>query len=115
MHESLVPRPELERRLDEALGRRLTAIVATAGFGKSTLLSAWALGVRACWHTVVPEDAVLGSLARSVLDALRVRVPSLPPEIDAAVRGWRGPAGDTRPRAGIRCSAVRGARPATAT
>src|SRR5579864_8920275 len=95
MHESLVPRPHLERRLDDALGRRLTAVIATAGFGKSTLLSSWAVGVRACWHTLTPEDAVLGSLARNVLDALRVRVPGLPPEIDAAVRGWRGPAGDT--------------------
>ena len=95
MHESLVPRPELERRLDEALGRRLTAVVATAGFGKSTLLSSWALGVRACWYTLTPEDAALGTLARGVVDALRVRVPGLPPEVDAAVRGWRGPAGDT--------------------
>lgn len=89
-----MPRPQLERRLDEALGRRLTAIIATAGFGKSTLLSNWAVGVRACWHTLTPEDVVLASLARSVLDALRVRVPGLPPEIDAAVRGWRGPAAD---------------------
>jgi len=95
MQESLVPRPVLERRLDEALGRRLTAVVATAGFGKSTLLSAWALGVRVCWYTLAPEDAALGTLARGVLDALRVRVPGLPLEIEAAVRGWRGSADDT--------------------
>jgi LuxR family maltose regulon positive regulatory protein len=40
----LVPRPRLLQRLDEGLclGQRLTLISAPAGFGKTTLLSAWA-------------------------------------------------------------------------
>jgi LuxR family transcriptional regulator, maltose regulon positive regulatory protein len=38
---SLVPRPRLGERLDEGLGRKLTLISAPAGFGKTTLLSAW--------------------------------------------------------------------------
>jgi LuxR family maltose regulon positive regulatory protein len=39
---SLVPRPRLSERLEEGLGRKLILISAPAGFGKSTLLSAWA-------------------------------------------------------------------------
>ena len=38
---TLVSRPRLGERLDEGLGRKLTLISAPAGFGKTTLLSAW--------------------------------------------------------------------------
>src|SRR5262245_43260463 len=40
---SLVPRPDLFRRLDDGLrrGHRLTLVSAPAGAGKTTLLSAW--------------------------------------------------------------------------
>jgi LuxR family maltose regulon positive regulatory protein len=39
----LVPRPRLLQRLNDGLrwGHRLTLISAPAGFGKTTLLSAW--------------------------------------------------------------------------
>lgn len=40
-----LPRPQLESRLVEALSRRLTTVVAGAGFGKSTLLAGWASDV----------------------------------------------------------------------
>jgi LuxR family transcriptional regulator, maltose regulon positive regulatory protein len=38
---SLVPRPRLRERLEEGLGCTLTLVSAPAGFGKTTLLSAW--------------------------------------------------------------------------
>jgi LuxR family transcriptional regulator, maltose regulon positive regulatory protein len=38
---SLVPRTRLSERLEEGLGRKLTLLSAPAGFGKTTLLSAW--------------------------------------------------------------------------
>jgi LuxR family transcriptional regulator, maltose regulon positive regulatory protein len=38
---SLVPRPRLSERLEEGMGGKLTLVSAPAGFGKSTLLSAW--------------------------------------------------------------------------
>jgi LuxR family maltose regulon positive regulatory protein len=38
---SLVPRTRLSERLEEGLERKLTLVSAPAGFGKSTLLSAW--------------------------------------------------------------------------
>ena len=38
----IVPRPHLTNRLNEGLHRRLSLVSAPAGFGKTTLLSAWA-------------------------------------------------------------------------
>jgi hypothetical protein len=38
----LLERPALQARLDEAFGKRLTLVIAGAGFGKSTLLGQWA-------------------------------------------------------------------------
>src|SRR5512139_156203 len=40
----LVPRPHLVDRLNEGLSRKLILIAAPAGYGKTTLLSAWAAG-----------------------------------------------------------------------
>jgi len=37
----LLPRPRVRARLDDGHRRRLTIVVAGAGFGKSTLLAAW--------------------------------------------------------------------------
>jgi LuxR family maltose regulon positive regulatory protein len=41
----LVSRPRLTERLDESLNRKLTLVSAPAGFGKTTLLSAWVASV----------------------------------------------------------------------
>ena len=41
---SVVSRPRLIERLNEDLHRRLTLIAAPAGFGKTTLVSAWVAG-----------------------------------------------------------------------
>jgi LuxR family maltose regulon positive regulatory protein len=41
---TVVPRPRLVERLDEGLHRKLSLVCAPAGFGKSTLLSAWVAG-----------------------------------------------------------------------
>src|SRR5881397_3454485 len=49
---TFVPRPEVVERLDEALGRRLTTVVAGPGFGKSTLLAEWGRSRAAAWYTV---------------------------------------------------------------
>ena len=89
-----LPRPRLEGRLDDGLGRRLTVLIAGAGFGKSTLLSAWAAPHATAWYTVAPEDAELASLARGLVSALRLRVPGLQVGVPAAVEGSRGPDGD---------------------
>ena len=89
-----LPRPRLEGRLDDGLGRRLTVLIAGAGFGKSTLLSAWAGSRATAWYTVAAEDAEVASLARGLVSALRLRVPGLQVGVPAAIEGSRGPDGD---------------------
>jgi ATP/maltotriose-dependent transcriptional regulator MalT/DNA-binding SARP family transcriptional activator len=88
---SLVPRPRLEERLRDGLERRLTTVVAGAGFGKSTLLASWVGEVNSAWYCVTAEDASLATLARGVVDALRLRVPGIPAELAAVLSGSRGP------------------------
>jgi DNA-binding SARP family transcriptional activator len=88
--EWLVPRPRLDRLLDEVTARRLTTMVADAGFGKSTVLTTWAANRRCAWYTIGPFDRGLSTLTAGLLDALRLRVPGLPADLDPAADG-RGP------------------------
>jgi len=59
-HPNLVPRPHLVGRLEEGLrqGRRLTLVSAPAGFGKTTLLAAWArdCGKPVAWLSLDESD-----------------------------------------------------------
>ncbi len=88
---SLVPRERLRAVLDRSLERRLTTVVADAGFGKSTLLTAWAAEVNCAWYTLSPEDVSLATFARGLADALRLRVPGLPLDAANAVTAATGP------------------------
>jgi LuxR family maltose regulon positive regulatory protein len=56
---SLVVRPRLLEKLDGSLqpGCRLTLVSAPAGFGKTTLVSAWASGLQSLEHQPVPYVA----------------------------------------------------------
>jgi ATP/maltotriose-dependent transcriptional regulator MalT/DNA-binding SARP family transcriptional activator len=89
----LVPRPRLESRLDEALTHRLTAVVAPAGFGKSTLLAEWAETNRCAWYTLTGDDDTFEQLFNGVTAALRLRVPGLQEALTetTAARQVRGP------------------------
>jgi DNA-binding SARP family transcriptional activator/tetratricopeptide (TPR) repeat protein len=87
-------RPALESRLDDVLDRRLALVVAGAGFGKSTLVAAWAERVHAAWYALTSEDRSPLSLAAGILRALRLRVPSLPPEL-GPLDATAGPEGET--------------------
>jgi ATP/maltotriose-dependent transcriptional regulator MalT/DNA-binding SARP family transcriptional activator len=84
-----LPRPALQSRLDEALARRVTVVVAGPGFGKSTLAALWAAHVHSAWCTLAPEDRAPLRLADRLVQALRLQVPTLGHELplDAA----RGP------------------------
>jgi ATP/maltotriose-dependent transcriptional regulator MalT/DNA-binding SARP family transcriptional activator len=80
---SHISRPRLDALLEEVMRKRLTVVVAGPGFGKSTLLASWAAAGNAAWYSLGPEDAHMPTLARGILDALRLRVPHLPPELSA--------------------------------
>ncbi len=95
----LVDRPELRARLDELTGRRLTTVVAGAGFGKSTLLAAWAVAARPAWYAVHPEDAALATFLPGLLDALRLRLPGLPAGVSTVLGRSLGPDVDDLARA----------------
>ncbi|HEX6745465.1 MAG TPA: BTAD domain-containing putative transcriptional regulator [Solirubrobacteraceae bacterium] len=84
-------RAELQGRLDQALSRRVTTVIAGAGAGKSTLLAAWAQRHDAAWYTLGPEDVALSTLGRGLVDALRLRVPDLPVDLAATPGTPRGP------------------------
>jgi ATP/maltotriose-dependent transcriptional regulator MalT/DNA-binding SARP family transcriptional activator len=68
-------RTRLEKQLDEAFGRRLTVVVAGAGFGKSTLLACWCSDVATSWYTLTESDANLDTLARGIGAALDPWLP----------------------------------------
>ncbi len=103
-----IRRPRLERLLDGAAGRRLTALVAPAGCGKTTLISQWATGRRAVWHTFTPGTTALPVAARMVLDELRKLVPDISPDLFLAVEALPGPDSDeaTRGRADALAAAI---------
>ena len=61
--------------------------MAGAGFGKSTLLGAWAGPRTTAWYAVASEDAELASLARGIVSALRLRVPALQVGVATAIEG----------------------------
>src|SRR5688572_27613107 len=85
--ESVLRRPRLEERLDESFGRRLTTIVAGAGYGKSTLVSSWASDVDCAWHTVTAEDAAVPAFHRAIARALAEQVTGFPAELTTVSEG----------------------------
>ena len=87
---TFLPRPLLAQRLDRARDYRLTTVVAGAGFGKSTLLGPWVSDLQGCWYTIDKTDASPGTLARGLVDSLRVKVPGLSPDLNAALQGSFG-------------------------
>jgi ATP/maltotriose-dependent transcriptional regulator MalT len=103
MHDGgYLPRPRLESRLDAVMTRRLAVIVAGAGYGKSTLVGAWAADRPTAWCALDDGAAGLRAIAGRTIRAFRTIVPDLPNEVEMAVR-WSSPdaadAGDDEVRA----------------
>ncbi|MFI5709194.1 tetratricopeptide repeat protein [Kribbella sp. NPDC051620] len=92
--EGTVARPRLTKLLSEGARRRLLTVVADAGFGKSTLLSAWAAERPCAWYTVRAEDRSLAAMVTGLVDALRRQVPALSTVLAAELQGPRGPDAD---------------------
>ena len=83
-------RTALVERITTVLNRRLTTVVGEAGYGKSTLLALWWEMVPCAWYTVDATDQDVSSLARQLIDALRLRVPELPGELGRAAERAAG-------------------------
>jgi DNA-binding SARP family transcriptional activator len=71
-------RPRLFARLDRVLGRRLAVVSADAGYGKTTLLAAWAAHTSCAWYTTGTADRDPIVFAAGLLASIRLRVPGIP-------------------------------------
>jgi LuxR family maltose regulon positive regulatory protein len=96
LRRGLVARPRILERLDGAADTRLILIAAPAGFGKTTLLSAWfaehrETGRAIAWLSLGAEDREPASFWHSVVSALQKAVPDLDPEALDPVRASPAP------------------------
>ncbi len=78
----VVHRPHLLERLNAGLHRKLTLIAAPAGFGKTTLLSAWAAGLQAggthvAWLSLDERDGDPVRFLTYLVAALRTSAPDI--------------------------------------
>src|SRR4051795_4426409 len=80
-----VPRPRLLARLDAGLRGTLTLVAAPAGFGKTTLVSAWLAGCgrRGAWLSLDAGDSDPARFLAHLVAALR----TIAPHIGAGVVG----------------------------
>jgi len=85
-----VSRPRLHRYLDGSTGNRLTVVVAPAGWGKTTLLSAWAADParshRVAWLSIDESDDEPVRFWTYLLSALAVVAPGLTADASSALR-----------------------------
>jgi LuxR family maltose regulon positive regulatory protein len=75
----VVPRPRLLERLNAGLHRKLTLIAAPAGFGKTTLVSAWAAGCHqpVAWLSLDAGDNDPTRFLTYLVAALRTTAPQI--------------------------------------
>src|SRR5205807_5019204 len=74
-----VSRPRLLERLNEGLHRKLALIAAPAGFGKTTLVSAWVAGCdrQVAWLSLDEGDSDPTRFLTYLVAALRTIVPNI--------------------------------------
>jgi ATP/maltotriose-dependent transcriptional regulator MalT len=77
------PRVDVGRRLDDALGRRVTSVVAGPGFGKSTVTAAWANERSAAWYAVDRADGSWPAFLRGLCAGIATRLPGVSAELAA--------------------------------
>lgn len=91
---TLVPREHLIERLNAGLHRGLTLVSAPAGFGKTTLLSAWVAGLErpTAWLSLDEGDNEPGRFLTYLIAALQTIVPTLGNTVLAGIPGPQPPA-----------------------
>lgn len=88
-----VPRPSLVARLDAGLRGRLTLICAPAGFGKTTLVGAWAAGCGqpVAWLSLDEGDSDPARFLTYLIGALRTIAPTLGAGVLGVLQGLQPP------------------------
>ena len=88
-----VPRAELIARLNTGLQRRLTLIAAPAGFGKTSLASAWAggCGRPVAWLSLDDADADPGRFLTHLVAALQTLAPAVGADVVALLQSSQPP------------------------
>jgi DNA-binding SARP family transcriptional activator len=89
----VIARPRVLGQLAAAAQRRVTALTAGPGFGKTTALASWSVHRRCAWYALTPTDRDAAALARGLLASLGLRVPGLLEGLGLALDGSRGPDG----------------------
>src|SRR4051794_34304807 len=82
-----VERPRLTRLLDAA-DARAVAIVAPAGYGKTTLAAEWLAGKRCAWYRPVPAPGDAAAFARGLARAAATVVPGADDALGRALAAW---------------------------
>ena len=84
-----VRRPGLIEHLDRGLDRTLTLVCTPAGYGKSTLLSAWLHESESpgAWLSLEPHDDSLHELASGIVEAIELILPEALPRTRAWLDG----------------------------
>jgi ATP/maltotriose-dependent transcriptional regulator MalT/DNA-binding SARP family transcriptional activator len=78
------------RRLDAIPRHRLTSVVGGAGFGKSTILAAWARARAVAWYTLDSGDRRLATLVADLIAGLRPLRPAAAEQLAAILLHGQG-------------------------
>src|ERR1700738_752278 len=90
---NVVSRPRLLERLNEGLHRKLTLIAAPAGFGKTTLVSAWVAGCdqQVAWLSLDEGDSDPARFLTYLVAALQTIAPTIEEEVLGALQSPQPP------------------------
>jgi len=93
----LVPRPHLIARLNEGLAGTLTLVSAPAGFGKTTLVSAWLrqVDLPAAWLSLDEHDRDVARFLSYMIAALQIIRPDVGTGVPALLHATPRPRTDT--------------------
>src|SRR5436309_15659063 len=90
---NVVIRPRLIERLNEGLQRKLTLIAAPAGFGKTTLLSAWVAGCgrAVAWLSLDEKDSDPTRFLTYLIGTIQTIAPAVGPSLLDALQSPQPP------------------------